>query len=454
MPRIVSASEQVERAVSGAVSYKTQARLRRLSHKGSQAGKHKLDGWRRQPADTQLLDFILRFEVTTIEQAARWFYGGSVTRARRRIGFMEHAGLIRKFRDFRHIGIVVLPTRAAATAVYGSHSPLADVRPPASSRIAHLLFVAEVAAQIMFDPDEPRQVISEREIRVYRERDTETIAELLRSRGVKLFPEHHRGSRPTTASVTRKRDAREVVVDEDFWLTVRVGGPRATYRIPDLIEIRDGDLWAVEVEVARKSEDRLKDILRGYRDCTQAHEPVAADDSRRLKELRPVWRQFRGVRWVCADDVAEWLTGPSMRSPKDITRPDTHGQPQVVIRRGERVYGVDPVTRKKAPGWIDQLWAESDHGRRMFSAIEDKSLTNYARPCVVEQLDMSSYPALEYMLAQETLPVRYHADFVEWERWRKLYKESVAGDDRTVDFTRWIRFEDNYRACIHMTRKS
>lgn len=450
MGRVVTVSEQVRREVSATESPTAAARVRRLHRQGEDAGRGKGAGWRRSADDDRLLDFLIRFEALTETQAAKWFYGGSMTRARRRIGFMEHSGLVQKDRGFPAVGVVIIPTRAAARAVYGRDTELNRINAPAFSRVTHLLFVAEVAAGIMNDPVHPREVISEREIRLYHDRGDDEIVGFLRSRGVTIATAPGQpGVWPTRAMVKHRSDGKEYTSERNFWITVRTGGAHASYRIPDLIEIRDGELWAVEIEIAEKDSYRLKEILAGYRDCSVHHAPVEPHDTRQLSEIgRPIPAQFRGVRWVCSPDVAARLTGPMTTAHNGIT--DASGR--TVIPAGEPVYGVDPVTNNPAPGYVEEVWAKSATGRRMFAALEDKALTNERRPVVVETLTADDQPGLEFLLAQATLSPRYRADFTEWAKWRTLWADAVAGDPHPVAFTRWLRLEQNYLACIHTTR--
>lgn len=451
--RKVSVSEQVRSSVAVMESPKVEALRRRRKRQGEDAGRGKNAGWRRGPADDQLLDFLVRFEALTEAQAAQWFYGGSLTRAKRRIGFMLHSGLVRKYHDFPAVGIVVIPTPAAGRAVYGRESPLAAVKPPSHSRITHLLFVAQSAASIMFDPTHPREVISEREIRLFHDRGDEAIRLLLESRGVTLAPSAGaRGVWPMTAPVTRRREGRDVTVEHRFWITVRTGGVHATYRIPDFIEVRNGDMWAVEVELSEKDTYRIKEILAGYRDCTLHHAPVDEHTNQKLGDTgRPIYSQFRGVRWICSDDIADRLTGPHKIAPRDITdngRPDG----QVIINAGTPVYGINPATDAPAPGLVEEVWAKSATGRLMFRDLPDKAMTNDRRPVTVERVNVDAQPGLEYLLSQAVLSPRYHADFTEWGKWRKLWADAVADDTSPVGFTRWLRHDANFSECIRTTR--
>jgi hypothetical protein len=453
--RVVTDSDRVRASVPATSSRKVDALQRRVKRRGEDAGRGRGAGWRRQPADDKLLDFLLRFEAVTESQAAKWFYGGSMTRAKRRIGFMTHSGLVQKYRDFPAVGTVIIPTRHTAAAAYGRDSILNHVNAPAHSRLTHLLFVSEVAAATMYDPVNPRQVISEREIRVFQDRGDEQIIAMLRDRGVTIADKPgNKGVTPVNAMVRRTRGGESFDVRQNFWITVRTGGVHATFRIPDFIEIRDGEMWAVEVEIAEKDGYRIREILAGYRDCTTRHNPVASpSDPRTLGELgRPIHSQFRGVRWVCAEGIAERLTGPFITAASDITDTgDDDGK--VVIPAGSRVYGVNPATEAAEPGYVEQVWAKSATGCRMFTALQDKALTNPKRPVTVEVLDPTDQPGLEYLLAQATLPPPYRADYTEWGKWRTLWQDDVGTDPDPVGFTRWLRHDDNYRRCISTTRR-
>ena len=450
MVAIFTVADQAREERRRGMSYEARARRKRLDNKGADAGRKYRDGWVRQAADDDFLGFIVRFEAMTVEQAAKWFYNGSMPRAWRRIRYMAHAGLVRKYKHSPATGTIVLPTVAAVHAVVGKNSPLVNLQPPAPSRINHILFVAEAAAATMKKHDDPRSVISEREIRHIHNQPEEKIIDFLRSYGVKIYPDDPRGIRPATASVRRTRDGQSVMVDTSFWVTVHTRSSYATYRIPDFIEIRDGYMWAVEVEIAEKESARVFDILRGYRDARVGHATVGADTSGDLATVKPapVYRQFRGVRWICSETVADRLTGPRRIAPRDVVDPND----EVLIPAGNYVYGVDPLTNKPSPGWVEKIWNESPNGRLMFRNLADKSLTNPKRPVTVEKLDVHDLPGLDYLLAQAVMTTRFHADYREWQRWRKLWEQDTHDTGMNLRFTDWLSFNDNLQRCLAETR--
>lgn len=214
------------------------------------------DGWRLTEADEALLRAALRYSAINYRQASAAFYGGVLRTTERRIGYLREAGLVRLSRDDEWAGRVLIPTAAAARLV-GEDLPveLAAPRDHPGERLLHKLAIADGGLQ--FEGGARYRVLTERELRTLEATPGAAAKHLLANLGV-------RGVQPA-------RDGKGI----DRWLCVPTGA-NGEVHYPDMVLVEGhGDrarLVAVEVEITEKSRQRLRTILRGYRDAQIFHQ--------------------------------------------------------------------------------------------------------------------------------------------------------------------------------------
>ncbi|WP_137725826.1 hypothetical protein [Prescottella subtropica] len=395
-------------------------------------GRKGPSGWRRKPADEDLLAFLTVHGVVSMRQAATWFYGGVMNTARQRIRSMEEAGLLTRNQDQPWAGPILTPTLDGQTIGLEavefpvSHASLrGHITVPAN--LLHRLLVSEhtLAARAR-----GRQVISERQIRMLEARDETESHKFLQAVGAHYS---HDGTTPgivpSTLTVTESGPAGTVIVGErKTWLglpvytdfdhrTAPYSRQRSGIRYPDFIEVLDtGELVAAEVEVATKSEARMRMLVDGYRDSLPTVETYVDDTGATAARLRR--GQFRHCRWITSPEVRAMLQGTT----NFITG---HHEPGLLQKAMPDVYKPD----------FD--WTNQDDRRpvRVTAATSDD-------------------PGIQYALDQRDLEPQYRCDYRTWGRWRTVWEGVVPVEKRDAfTFTRWLRSGTNHADCRVATRR-
>ncbi|WP_040742256.1 hypothetical protein [Nocardia tenerifensis] len=229
-----------------------------MANQGPAAGTAKRHGWRRSPADEQLLDFAARFGALTVRHAAKYCYRGVFETARRRVAFMAGAGLLERSDNLAWAGTVVYPTMAGLTAIRTPGHPELRFRVPGEERMLHRLLVAETAlAMLARGAARGFEVVSERQFRALeRARDDGESA--------------HRYAELVGVRTTARTPGEQVVhpsfddTGRPRWWAIPLDNGQALHW-PDFVVVGGGLLRAVEVEITPKERWRLHAVLRGYR---------------------------------------------------------------------------------------------------------------------------------------------------------------------------------------------
>lgn len=388
------------------------ARIRRTKNQGPHAGTKAGDGWSRSPADELLLEMVTRLGVMTISQAHRYIYPRvSFDTARKRVGWMTEAGLLKKIDTLTWAGIIVYPTRNGRRAIFDEDSPLLAMETPADSTMVHRLMVTEEALKLVA---RGVQIITEREARLYEMGMTPEKIEdrdyFLADKGVRCSVNNSRGVVPT-------RQGTDYGIVDRF-LIVPTPGAESQYRIPDLFEVTpEGELRAVEIEITQKRPARFKGILAAYREACVWHNPVPLGVEKTMREAGPLFRQLAGVRWVASTPVTVMLRG--------------------------RPRGANPVHGQDEVGMVRALWSETVHTHLFYAKSNTWNLDKKVWPVSVTPLDVSHDPGLEYAVHQMLLPSSFQVSMREWQQWRKIWEKDVEGDDNPVKFLTWLRAPSN-----------
>ncbi|WP_420879215.1 hypothetical protein [Rhodococcus sp. (in: high G+C Gram-positive bacteria)] len=388
-------------------------------------------GWRRKPADEDLLQFLTVHGVVSLRQASQWFYGGVMNTARQRVRAMEEAGLLTRNQDQPWAGPILTPTLDGQTIGLESvdfpvsHASLrGHITVP--SNLLHRLLVSEytLAARAR-----GRKVISERQIRMLESRDETESHKFLQAIGAHYSPDGIApGIVPSPLTVTESGPTGTVIVGErNTWLglpvytdfdhrTAPYSKQRSGIRYPDFIEVLDtGELVAVEVEVATKSEARMRMLVDGYRDCLPTVETFVDDAGQPSARLRR--GQFRHCRWIASPEVRAMLQGTT----NFITG---HHEPGLLQKAMPDVYRPD----------FD--WTNQDDRRpvRVAAATSDD-------------------PGIQYALDQRDLEPQYRCDYRTWGRWRTVWEDAVPVEKRAAyTFPRWLRSGSNHTECRRLSR--
>ncbi|WAL49668.1 hypothetical protein [Rhodococcus pyridinivorans] len=399
--------------------------------RGKSGGKGP-SGWRRKPADEELLQFLTLHGVVSLRQAARWFYGGAMNTARYRVRLMEEAGLLTRHQDQPWASAVLVPTLDGQTIGLESaefpvsHSTLRG-HMSVPSNLLHRLLTAEhaLAAQAR-----GRRVISERQIRMLEARDETESHKLLQWMGAKYSSDGYTaGISPSTLTVTESGpDGTTVVGERNTWLGLPVytdfdhrsapySQQRSGLRYPDFVEVLEsGELAAVEVEVSTKSESRIRMLVDSYRDSLPKAEKYV--DASGVEALRLRRGQFRHCRWIVSPEVRVLLQGSS-----------------------------NFLTGKHELGLLQKSMPDVYGPKFDWSNQDDR------RPVRVVEA-MSDDAGIQYALDQRALEPQYRSDYRSWSRWRSLWAEEVPAEKQSLYlFAWWLRSGDNHERCRQLTRR-
>lgn len=241
---------------------KRRAAVARLGNQGVSSGTVRRHGWRRTPADEQLLEFAGAFGAVTLRHAAEHFYGGVWETARKRVQYMREAGLLERSDNLRWAGTVVFPTAAGMAAAAAPGLPELRALVPSEERMLHRLLVAEAALRMRA---RGVRVIAERQIRaVERANDEGRAAEALaRFCGVAVAGSPAAAELGVTVSPTVDGNGRA------RWFGVPVG-VTGELHWPDFMAVVGGRLVAVEMEITHKERWRMLQVLRGYKLAVEA----------------------------------------------------------------------------------------------------------------------------------------------------------------------------------------
>lgn len=435
---VVQSWEREVLATPESVSEWKRARSRRrfaadavpADRRGKPGGKGPA-GWRRKPADEDLLRFMTLHGVVSLRQAAHWFYGGKISTARHRVRSMEDAGLLTRNQDQPWAGVVLVPTLDGQTVGLEtaefpvSHSSLrGHMTVPAN--LLHRLLVAD---QTLSARARGRTVISERQIRMLEARDESQSHRFLQSVGVHYSADGvAAGVVPSRLTLIDEGPAGTTVVGErNTWLGLPVrtdwdnrvapySPQRSGLRFPDFIEVLEsGELAAVEVEVATKSEARMKMLVDGYRSSLPSVEDVVDANGAPGKRLRR--GQFRHCRWVVSPEVRVVLQGTTN-----------------FISGGHQ----DGLLQKLMP----DVYAQNFDWSKQTDKLPVRVIAA-----------MSEDTGVQYALDQRNLEPQYRCDYRTWLRWRRLWEAQIPADKRAVyTFARWIRTADNLEICRRLAR--
>lgn len=391
-------------------------------------GSRRTSGWRRTPADEDLLRFLTVHGVITLRQAAHWIYASEYDSARFRARVLEQAGLVMRRDGGPWAGVVLVPTLDGQTIGLESagfpvsHASLRrHMKMPV--QLLHRLLVAEytLAARAT-----GRRVISERQIRMLNARDEAETQAFLAAEGVRFSADGvSEGIIPGTVTVTKESPGQglQIIGERPTWVTlpVRTRFDQSTapqsdqcsgLRFPDALEVTEtGELVALEVEISGKAPDRLRPIVQAYTQSLPQVGQIKQPDGTTKPAL--IRRQFRQVKWIGTPDVMYMLRGHR----------DLHS--------GQHI-----------PGMIQELMPT------VFPADYDWASQKSGWP--VQLLDAVSVDeGLQYALEQRVLDPQYRCDFQTWKRWQQVWKADVPEEDRVVfTFPRWLRVGTNHLDCM------
>lgn len=431
MVRVVQRWEVDAESVPLAVSKAQRARSNRRATAGARSGVHRGDGWVRKPADEQLLEFMSLHGVINLRQASKWFYGGNFETARSRVRKMFDAGLVERYIDTPWAGVVLFPTLDGQTVGLGGKDHPLRKQLAVPRNLEHKLTVIDHA---LVSRSRGLHVISERQIRMFEARPVEEVHRYLAAHGARVSSDGvEPGIVPSTLTILREIAASagggfEVVGERKTWLGLPVrtpvdermapfGSQRSGLRIPDYIEVSpDGELVAVEVEIANKADRRLSAIVDGYRDASAYLEKVG-EKPNGSPEIRVRRRQFRQCRWVCSPEVLVELQG-------------TH----------------DFLSKEHRPGVVQRSMPD------VFKASFDWSKQGDKRPVQVLHVNADDV-GVQFALDQRNLEPQYRCGYREWLQWRALWRAEIAESlQPRFPFTRWIRGDGKLQACRAATR--
>lgn len=441
MVRILAPWEAELEAMDEGLTAHAWARERRRHSQGEKSGLRLGDGWRREGRDMELLSFLSRFTVISVRQAARFFYDGQQETARQRVRKMTEAGLLERDTSSTWAGPVVWPTLDGQRAVLGAAHPLATSVRPKDTQMLHRLLVTEQAAALATSG---RQVISEREIRMFEMRGPDELSEWLTERGVAAGDGVSPGVVPTVYD--EPIDATGVTVRRQRWLacvTTPAGSTRRVLRYPDLLEVTDdGELCAIEVELADKEMARLRGYVDGYRDSG----PYMVNDDGGQKVR---YRQFRYVRWLCSPSVRRQLVGhrggvhPVSGAPAlGVIRESYGKQSNPYVGDTSQVY--TQVRRNKQTGATSTKLLDFDE----YGTVQ-------GRPMSGELLSVPDDEGIAWRMAHLFMPDRIHCSLGEWGRWQHLWRtdlQEYGTDEHRLPFHQWIVMTGNHRRCLELTR--
>ena len=439
MVRIMAPWEAELAARDDTLTQHQWARARRQKSEPQTSGTSYGDGWRRRGSDMELLAFLSRFTVISVRQAARFFYGGSWETCRQRVRWMSEAGLIERDHSTPWAGPVIWPTLEGQRLILGRDHPLATAVRPKDSQMLHRLMVSEQAAALVTSG---REVFSEREIRMFELRGPDELGQWLEDRGVKAGDGVVPGVVPTVYD--ESVDGSEMFVSRQRWLacvTMPAGSTRRVMRYPDLIEVTDdGELCAIEVELADKEMARLRGYVEGYRDSGPY---LVSEDGKQQVRYR------RYVRWLCSPSVQRQLIGH-----KNGVNPLT-GKPALGVIRD--VYGAqsNPYVGDTSNVYVRRVRNKSTGNVESRMVEFDADGLAPGRPMSAQLLPMPDDEGMQWRLTQLFMPDRMYCELSEWGRWKQVWLGDLQqrGFDPTdVPFHMWVTVSNNYERCTALTR--
>lgn len=443
MVRILAPWEVEYEAANAGAPPSAWGRARRVRSAGVMSGTAYGHGWRRTDEDVRALEFVSRFSVASVRQLAQWFYGGSFHTARQRIQKMVDAGLVDREGTLTWAGTVVWPTVDGQRVALGESHPLIGSFRPPESQMLHRLLVSERAAEFV---TAGVQVFSEREIRLIEQRGANEMSEWLSERGVVAGDGLTAGVVPSEYSEERHGGD---LVTRQRWLACPTGMVRKSLRYPDLVAVTpEGELRAVEVELAPKETPRLAAIVDGYRDAGPYLKTVSRTvDGRTQTGTKMVRRQFRFVDWYATPPVRRALLGhPAGVNP--VT-----GMPALGVIRESYGRGKSDVS-----GRTDQVYTElvsvNGQKQRQIKAWPGSGVMEN-RPMSARQIPTPADDGLAWRVQQLCLTPTYQFPFGEWGRWRDLWLtdlQSVGRDPEVLPFHDWLVVGQNFRRCRELTR--
>ncbi|WP_197028064.1 hypothetical protein [Gordonia alkanivorans] len=455
MAEVISRAEAEALAASSGFTRRRRERMARLASRaaGVDSGLRRSGhGWRRSEQDEQLLQFVTLHGVILLRQAAKWFYDGSEDRAFRRVVKMRDAGLLNTDSGVAAwAGTAITPTTTGQkVGVMELPKVFHRLTRRAVSVPDNLLHATLVADHLLMRTrgDSRVRALTERQIRLLDGHDDpDEVREFLESQGVRFSTsEFEPGVRP--GRVFRQRNVGGQVVTEESstFLSVPVPAPGQSphtrephsVRYPDFVYVtpRNGEMVAVEVEIATKPSDRLGAIVAGYSrsvarmvpDGVGGFKTISGVDAAGNEVTRTAWRrhQFRQVEWLCIDESANLLCG--RRDPRAQKRRDNGMIPTAM-----------PFEYKNPGG----------SGLRV-----DWDQLPAVMPMQVHLVTADDI-GVRYRLDQRELSPQYRCSYQRWQVWRRVWENDVEPELRgTVRFTRWLSGQSahgpfsNYEYCL------
>lgn len=386
-------------------------------------------GWRRTPRDEQLLEFVTLHGMILLRQAAKWFYGGSEQTALKRAVKMTQAGLLARDDGVEEwAGTVLTPTRAGQRVGVSALPRMFDGLTVQDRAVPdNLLHAALVADRMLVARSQGITVLTERQIRLLDKQDDPVeVQAFLESVGVRFAAgATDVGVRSGQVFVKTGEDSagRELFEKRDTFVAAPVpstrqrGSDPLSVRYPDFLQVTgQGELVAVEVEIAAKPSDRLGAIIAGYAKAVARYRPdgrggvvrerkrVRDGEGGTREEMRPVLErhQFRQVQWWCVPESEALLCGRYTRA--------TNG------------YSRGMITKTMPLEFEGVDWAAPPTGLPMTvrAAVADDS-------------------GVQYKLDQRVLYARYRCSYQRWKLWRKVWESRVAPHERGAwTFVKWL----------------
>lgn len=136
--------------------------------------------------------------------------------------------------------------------------------------------------------------------------------------------------------VLTEREIRERASFGEIW-SVRLPGPGAKVRWPDLVVIREGRATAIELELAAKRSHRLARIIDGYeRQTTYERVRFVIDQgavAERVARIASGWRPGNSPNTVPARriDIEPWRSSLEFERVERATRAVAESPPQLTL---------------------------------------------------------------------------------------------------------------------------
>lgn len=413
---------------SGSTRWHREAAKRKAAPGATAGTARRGHGWRRSPADEQVLQFATLHGLILLRQAAKWFYKGVASTANQRVTKMVQAGLLTRDAGAPDwAGTVLLPTLAGQAVGLEGLPPVFDsLRRRYLTMPDNLLHAALVADRVLVAQSRGVRTLSERQIRLLDKQDPDVVVPFLESLGVRFAQGlTDPGVRPGEVMRPVRQPGGGVLFEpHQTFLSAAVASPGQgvgdtrfrSVRFPDFVEVvsSTGELIAVEVEIADKAADRLRGIVAGYgravpRRRSDGFGGFERDAAGRLVLER---RQFRQVKWLCSPDASTRLKGR-----------------------------LDPARGVWSGGYIPDLLPTE------FPA--DYAWLEQKKAAVMLVDDATADDAgLQYALDQRVLYPMYRCSYRHWLVWRDVWRDEVPSHARPMlPFARWISVGENIRLC-------